>query len=225
MSIFFAFTGIVHLLISVWLPLLKFRGTPSENDREAIELFYKKIKALGIIEPKRYFFDSLVFYRRISRFDLNHFDMGYGLLAGASSLFSFSGLSFRVSRKILALVTRKIARQHSRSYIIYDFAETLHHYLAGNWHTIKPYDEDLVKENLDIGEVYFASLHLHWHGLHQLHQGNLETAGWLIEQLHDLADIYENDFTQLLKLLLKQRLSRRSPVFSSNLRSCVKSFS
>ncbi len=206
LSIFFAFTGIAHLLVSVWLPFLKFRWSPSENDREAIDLFFKKIKALGIIEPKRYFIDSLFFYQRISRFELTYFDSGYCMLVGASSLFSFSGLSFRISRKILSFVARKIARQNFRSYIIYDFAETLHHYLAGNWQAIKRYDEDLVKKNLDIGEVYFASLHVHWHGIHQLHQGDLTVARWLIEQLNDHADIYENDFSQLLKLLLNTGL-------------------
>ena len=206
LSIFFAFTGIVHLLISVWLPFLKFQRHPSDNDREAIDLFFKKIKALGIIDPRRFFLDSLRFYQRISRFDLTHFDIGYGLFVGVSPLFSFSGLSFRISRKILAFVAGKTSRQNSKSYIIYDFSETLHHYLAGNWRAIKGYDEALVKENLNIGEVYWASLHLHWHGLHQLHLGNLAAARRLIEQLNDIADIYENDFALLLKLLLNSGL-------------------
>jgi class 3 adenylate cyclase/tetratricopeptide (TPR) repeat protein/type II secretory pathway predicted ATPase ExeA len=199
-------TGFVHLLMSLWLPCLKFRRAPSPQDREAIDLFFKKVKALGIIDPQRFFIESLHFYRRISRFNLTHFDDGYGLFVGASSLFSFSGLSFGISRKILACAAPRIPREEFKSFVIYDFTETLHRYLAGDWSSIKRFDEDLVKQNLDIGEVYWASLHLHWHAIHQLHQGDLAVAQWLVGQLEEISDVYENDFSRLLKLLLNTSL-------------------
>ena len=199
-------SGLFHLVASVWFPILKFRQMPSEQDRVAVDLFFRKIKALGIIDPKRYFFDSLRFYKRISQFDLSHFDPGYGLFAGASSLFSFSGLSFRISRKILLLVANQIGREEIKSFIVYDFVETLHHYLYGNWQTIKPVDDELIKENLNIGEVYLASLNLHWHCIHRQHQGDLATAERLIAWLDEIAEIYENEFSQLLKLLLNTSL-------------------
>ncbi len=195
-----------HLLLSLWLPWFKFRRVPLGKDREAIDLFFKKLKALGIIDPKRYFIESLYFYQYISRFDLARFDVGYGLYVGASSLFSFSGLSFRLSRKILDAVVEKIPRKDVKAFILYDFAETLHHYLAGNWQSVKRFNEGLVKENLNIGEIYWASLHLHWHGIHQLHQGDLAVAQWLVGQLDEIADVYENDFSRLLKLLLNTGL-------------------
>jgi len=196
----------VHFLTALWFPWFKFRRIPSAENLQTCDLFYKKLKALGIVDPKRYFMESLYFYGQISRFDLTQFDTGYGLLVGASSLFSFSGLSFKISYKILAFVAQRINREDFRSYIIYDFAETLHHYLAGNWQSIKSFDEDLVKHNLDLGEVYFISLHLHWHGIHHLHQGDLAVARQLIAQLSEVTEIYENDFSQLLKLLLNTGL-------------------
>ncbi len=195
-----------QFLTSLWLPWLKFRRILSEENLQTCDLFYKKLKALGIIDPKRYFIESLYFYGQISRFDLKHFDAGYGLLVGASSLFSFSGLSFGISNKILKFVAPKITRENFKSYIIYDFSETLHHYLTGNWKSIGRFDEDLVKHNLDYGEVYFISLHLHWHALPQLHQGEIALAQWLVEKLDEISDIYENDFSQLLKLLLNTGL-------------------
>lgn len=188
------------------MPFLRFKRIPSEGELESFDLFYKKLKALGIIDPKRYSIESLHFYRRISRFDLNHFDAGCGLFVGASSLFSFSGLAFRISRKILRFVAPKIVREEFKSYIIYDFTETRHRYLAGEWQAIKGFDEDLVKHNLDFGEVYWASLHLHWHALPQLHQGHLAAAQWLVGQLNEISDVYENDFSRLLKMLLNTGL-------------------
>jgi len=196
----------MQFLTGLWLPWLKFRRIPSEENLQTCDLFYKKLKALGIIDPRRYFVESLYFYGQISRFDLTRFEAGFGLLVGASSLFSFSGLSFGISNKILTFLAPKIKREEFKSYIIYDFAETLHHYLAGNWKSIGKFDEDLVKRNLDNGEVYFTSLHLHWHALPQLHKGDIALAQWLVEQLDEIADIYENDFSLLLKLLLNTGL-------------------
>lgn len=199
-------SGSLHLIASVWLPFLKFRKIPSDQDQEAIDLFFKKIKALGIIEPKRYFVESLNFYKRISGFDLSHFELGYGLFVGASSLFSFSGMSFRISRKILAFVERQIPRKDIKSYIVYDFSETLLCFLEGNWQSIKNIDEELIKDNLNVGEIYLASLNLHWHCIHKLFQGDLATAHRQVNWLSEIAEVYENEFSQLLKLLLNTGL-------------------
>jgi len=199
-------SGILHLIVSVWIPFLKFRQTPSEIDREAIGLFFKKLKALGIIDPKRYFLDSLQFYKRISRFDLSQFDSGYGLFVGASSIFSFSGRAFKISQKILTFVSRQITRAEAKSFIVFDFADTLHNYLVGNWQSIKAIDEKLIQENLDIGEVYLASLNLHWHCIHKQHEGDLALARHLLRWLDDISEVYENEFSQLLKLLLNTGL-------------------
>jgi len=206
LSILKFLSGILHLVASVWLPFLKFKQIPSDQDQEAIDLFFKKIKALGIIAPKRYFIESLNFYKRISRFDLSHFEPGYGLFVGASSLFSFSGISFRISGKILAFVDRQIHREDIKSYIVYDFAETLHHFLSGNWQSIKNTDEELIRENLDVGEIYLASLNLHWHCIHKQHQGDLAVAHRLVNWLSEISEVYENEFSQLLKLMLNTGL-------------------
>lgn len=198
--------SLAHLLVSLWLPFLKFRRVPSAGDQDAIDLFYKKSKALGIIDPKRFFIESLQFCAQISRFDLRHCEAGYGLFVSASALFSFSGLSFRTSRKVLSSVAPKIPREDVKSFITYDFLETLHHYLTGEWRSLKGFDENLVKQNLDVGEVYYASLHVHWHALPMLHQGDLATARLLVGRLNHISDVYENDFSRLLKLLLNTGL-------------------
>ena len=199
-------TSLAHLLVGLWLPFLKFRRVPSASDQDAIDLFYKKSKALGIIDPKRFFIESLQFCGQISRFDLRHCEAGYGLFVSASALFSFSGLSFRTSRKVLSFVAPKIPPEDVKSFITYDFLETLHHYLTGEWRSIKAFDENLVKQNLDVGEVYYASLDVHWHALPLLHQGDLAATRLLVDRLNHISDVYENDLSRLLKLLLNTGL-------------------
>ncbi len=195
-------SGLWHLLVSCYLPLFKFRKSPTARDREALDLYFKKMKCLSILAPKRFFIESMLFYRRTSRFDLNKIEGGFGLYAGASSLFSFSGTSFRLSRRILEFIRRRIDRKDSRSYIIFHFFELLHQFLAGHWRVIRPMDEDLLEDNLKMGEIFWASMPLHWHGLRYLYQGAPDAAQQVVHRLEEISDAYENEMALLLKYLL-----------------------
>ena len=199
-------SGLVHLLIGFYLPWLKFRKTPTAQDKEVLDLRFKKMKALAIIQPKRFFFESMEFYKRIAQFKLTRIETGLGLFVGASTLFSFSGTSFWLSRKVLAFVNARIDRDDTRSYIICDFSETLHQFLVGDWQAIKPLNTELIEHNLQIGEVYWASLNMHWHGLHTLYRGELETPRAIVARLAQIADVYDHDFALLLKFLLNTSL-------------------
>jgi len=199
-------SGFLHLLVSLYLPSLKFRKIPTQGDNEAVDLFFKKLKALAIINPKKFFVESFHFYKRFTNFDLTHFESGIGMFVGASTFFSFTGISFRLSRKILDLVKDKIDKNDIKSFTIYDFSETLHNYFEGNWNAIKEYDEDLVERNLSIGETYWASQHIFWHILPKIYQGYPEKPKLLMNKLNEIFKAYENDLSILLKYYLDTSL-------------------
>ena len=205
-SAYLLISGLVHLLVGFYLPWLKFRKTPTERDKEVLDLRFKKMKALAIVQPKRFFIESMLFYKRIGQFNLTRIETGLGLFVGASTLFSFSGMSFWLSRKVLNFVNARVDRDDTRSYIICDFSETLHQFLVGNWQAVKPLDTGLIEHNLQIGEVYWASLNMHWHGLHALYRGDLETSRAIVTHLAQIADVYDHDFALLLKFLLNTGL-------------------
>ena len=200
------FSGFLHLLISLYFPSLKFRKIPTPKDEEAINLYFKKLKALAIIDPKRFFLESFPFYKKVTNFDLKKFESGIGMFTGASTFFSFTGFSFKISRKILDLVKDRIEKNDIKSFTIYDFSETLHNFLEGNWKEIKEYDDNLVNSNLDIGEIYWASQHFFWHGNPKIYQGDLDTAKLFVKRLGNVFEVYENDLSMLLKYLLNANL-------------------
>ena len=199
-------SGFFHFLISIYLPFLKFRKSPTPLDNESFDLFFKKLKVLAITSPKNYFIESIYFYRRLTRFDLTKSELGVGMFAGASNLFSFTGISFSLSRKIIGLLKNRVDDDDIRSFIIYDFSDTLHKYMAGSWKNINDYDDTLVNRNLKIGEIYWTSQHYFWHAFPMLYQGKLDVANQLVNKLENLFDVYENDLSMLLKYLLNTSL-------------------
>lgn len=189
----------LHLLLTLYFSSLKFRKIPTQRDTEVIDLFQKKCKALGTIDPKRFCFEFLYMYKRVTDFDLTNFDLGLEIYMDASALFSFSGISFRLSRKILDSAKNRVSKDNVKIFINYDFLETIHNYFQGNWKTINEYDHDLLDKNLNIGEIWDASQNLFWHCVPKIYQGSLDIARSIVYKLDEITKVYENDFSLLLK--------------------------
>ena len=200
----------VHLLIALYLPFLKFRKTPGERDVEVISLFSKKCKSLAVIDTKRFLVESLYLHKIITAFDLQKLQNGPALFAGVSALFSFSGISFRLSRKILDVIRDKVEKGDVRDYTIYELCETLHNFLEGNWKELKDYDDDLVDRNCKIGEIWDASQHLYWHALGNIWQGSFDKAKSIIDKLNELFEVYQNDLSKIFEYELHTYLLIKS---------------
>jgi class 3 adenylate cyclase/tetratricopeptide (TPR) repeat protein len=199
-------TEFSNFLFCLYFSFLKFKKSPTTRDIEAVDLFFRKLKALAVINPMKYFVESFHFYKRVTNFDLAKFEIGIGLFVGASTLFSFTGISFMLSRKILDLIKDKADKNNIKAFIIYDFSETMHNYFEGNWKAIKAYDDDLVKENLSMGELYWTSQHYFWHGCPKHYQGCFDVTQTMVDKLVELSEVYGNDLAMLLKYLLNTNL-------------------
>jgi class 3 adenylate cyclase/tetratricopeptide (TPR) repeat protein len=194
-AIFKFLSAFLYFIIALYLPYLKFRKTPTRRDTEIVDLFYKKCKALAMTNPKRFFIESFYFYRRLTIYYLAKFENGIGIFVSASSLFSFTGISFRISRKVLDSAKGRNYKTNVKISIIYDLMETIHNYFVGNWKAIKAYDDDLVDKNLNLGEVYEASQHLYWHGFPSIYQGSLDTAESIVNKLIDIFEVFGNEIS------------------------------
>ena len=193
-------------ILALYFPSLWFKQLPSQKDTEAVDLFYKKAEALMVINPKRLFLESFFYFDTIVRFDLTKVKFGIEIFAGASALFSFTGISFSIGRRILDYVKPRLAPDDVKQWIVYDLLDTQHHFLKGHWNEITECNEDLVNRNLRIGEMYYASQHYYWHGLVKVYQGDFDAAKSIVTKLSEIAEAYENDIYLLLKYLLNIHL-------------------
>ncbi len=125
---------------------------------------------------------------------------GLRIFAGASAMFSFTGLSHRIGRRILDYAKPRLAPDDAKQWIVYDLMDTLHHFLKGQWNEITEYNEDLVNRNLRIGEMFYASQHYYWHGLPKIYQGHFDAARLMVTKLSEIAEAYDNDIYRLLEI-------------------------
>ena len=199
-------SGLMKFLIVLYFPNFWFKRLPTQRDTEFVELFYKKAEALIVINTKRCLIESFFYLNTIIHFELSKVKFGLEIFVGTSALFSFSGLSLRVGRKILDYVKPMLAWDNAKQWIDYDLLDTQQHFLKGQWKEITDYNEDLLSRILKIGEVFHASQHYYWHGLPIICQGHYDTAKLMVTKLNEIAEVYENDLSQLLKYLLNIHL-------------------
>ena len=195
-------SSFMKFMLALYFPSRRFKKLPTPRDAEVVDLFYKKFEALVVIDPKRFFVQSFFFYDTILHFDLTRFKMGIGIFAGASALFSFTGLSFRIAGRVLDYAKPRLSSDDSKQCIIYDLLETQHYFLKGQWDEIADYDEKLVNRNLKLGETFWASQHYYWHGLPIICQGKFDVASVIVANMSEIADIYENNLSNCLKYLV-----------------------
>jgi tetratricopeptide (TPR) repeat protein len=195
-------SSFMTFLLALYFPSRWFKKLPTHRDTEAVDLFRKKLEAFVIISPSRWFINSFLFYGTAVHFDLARFKFGIALFAAASPLFSFTGFSFNISRRILDYVKPRLAADDAKQWIVYDLMDTCHLFFEGRWNEITECNDDLVKRNLRIGEMYYASQHYYWHGLVKIHQGHFDAARLMMTKLSEIAEAYENDIYHLFKCLL-----------------------
>jgi tetratricopeptide (TPR) repeat protein len=193
LSVFFLFLS--GLLRRLYFPSFKSVRVPTQRDIEMVDLLYKTCKALVIVDPKRWTIESCYVLRRVTDLDLTEFELGLEVFLTASVLFSFSGISFGLSRKILDSVKGRIDKQSAKLALMYELLETLHNYLAGRWRSIPEYDADLTNKSLGIGNVYDASQYLYWSAFPHVFQGSFGIAELMASRLRDIAKEYGNDLS------------------------------
>jgi tetratricopeptide (TPR) repeat protein len=197
---------VLYFITTLYLPFLARRRAPRKWDTEIVDISYKKCKALAMIDPKRFFVESFYFYKKIMTFDLGGFENGLGMFVGASALFSFTGISFGLSSKILNSVKDKVSKADLKNYSLYELTSTIHSYLKGYWQEIKEYEDELVKRNCRNGEIYEAVHHLYWHAQPCIAQGSFDIAEKIIGRLDDIFKAYQYDLSKTLRNDLKINL-------------------
>ena len=189
------------------------RRQVSEIERQVFEVMFLRARALTTSDPRRLFFDNLGGARRLNRVDPTQVDGACGLYAGISALFAFTGFSFDVSARFLAVARPLIRPGNRRDEFVYRNFWFIHHYLQGHWEDEHAVDEALVDEALRAGQLWDVNTYVGLLCDAKLRQGKFAAARDLIDWLAAISDSYgfafaatNRDAMTMLLLLEERRL-------------------
>jgi tetratricopeptide (TPR) repeat protein len=197
---------LLNVIAHLYLPLRKAKKMPDQRDNEIFHLSYKRSMALVHSDPKRCFIEFLNTIKRLNRFDITRIENGLGFWMSASGLFAWSGISFKLSKKILQYNEDNIDKNNVKQVFYHDLFELLHNCFAGDWLHVKEYDEDLAAKNLRIGESWHVLNYLLFHSNIKIDQGNFEDAEAKIGKVSEIWEAYGNENAIATQHFLKLRL-------------------
>jgi len=185
--------GFVDFLITLQLPFMRFKRIPTSRDNEIVKILIKRGEALGQTNPKKWFLESFHWTKKLTKLDLAKVENGIGWLATISAAFFYTGISFSFSRRVQNLAKDMINENDVKSVCLFETAESGHNLLAGNWSSVKQYNDHLVNQCLSTGEVYIPQAYLLWHGHLNLGRGRFIEVKRIIDKLSEIANIYESN--------------------------------
>ena len=202
--------GIVRLLWdslvvlkAIYWRLPDSKKTPGDQDNEAFELVDKALGALAFKDNTILFQFMMAIFRRAIRFDLSNTPILSLILLGLSVAFSYTGLSFRLSNRLLEISKRHFVADDLRNRMAYVIASFNNYPMQGEWAKMEYLDEDLLNSSLRVGDFWSVSVALWWYGLVKLEQGEFKHLEKVIGKLNEIGEEYNYPHAILYMRILK----------------------
>ncbi len=167
------------------------RKTPSDQDNELWELHSSLGTALTYVDNTKQLLVVLELLRRITKFDKSKILKGSVYWAGSAVVFSLTGLSFRLSNRILEVSQRYRVAEDIGSRMKYACYKNVIHHCQGSWGKITDLDEDLLNSSLRIGDFHHASNYLWWYGHVKGEQGEFRLLMKVAGKLYEIGEVYD----------------------------------
>ncbi|MHA2496040.1 MAG: ATP-binding protein, partial [Candidatus Hodarchaeales archaeon] len=184
------FDMLLLMKVAYW-KLPNSKKTPEDRDIEIHELYYRAAEALVYVDNIREFQVAMADFRCIAKFDLTKIPKLWGFLAGLAAMFSFSGLSFKLSNRLLKVSARFEVHEDVVDRIRHSGFSSVIYNCQGAWEEIQDLDWDLVNTSLEFGELWPVSNYLWYRGLVKGEQGNFKYLMMIIDRLFEMADTYD----------------------------------
>jgi hypothetical protein len=128
--------------------------------------------------------------RRFNRVDSRQIDQACSMYVSCGAIFAYSGLSFPISARMLAVARTLIREGSVPDLFVCAEAEFVYHYLLGNWSEEHGIDDELVERALRFGQVWDFSTYLGLECDRRLRRGEFDEARTFLARLAEIKDVY-----------------------------------
>ena len=208
---------LVAVLKDLYFPSKRIKKVPDEDTNSVFDVLYKIASVTANFDAKKMFFELLHMLRMQTRYQLQPKE-GHASYAYASGIFSYSGLSFSLSRKFMQRASKYVIAGHLDSALKNSEHEVMLNFLNGDWKRIQDINEEYVNERLRNGDLYAATLAISWVIYVKNAQGDLQRSIELIHKQEDIGEEFDSGYARLFSsnFTLDRHLAKR------DLRAAVK---
>ncbi len=191
-----AVRNLVPMLSRLYLPPLRRRPPADETRREVFELMVERSLCEVTSNPTRFVVDTLDGATKLQRYDPETVPVATRFLAGASTIFSYGGISFALSRRCLDLAGRYVREGDTRSRMMYELTGFIHHSWEGDWSPEHEVDEALLDEAVRDGLLWDVVTYLGTHAEQRCCKGDFGRTRERLRQVDELWERYDHDLAK-----------------------------
>ncbi len=208
--------NMAYLLKAVYFPKGRSKKEAPEIYSEIFALLVKRATAVVLYDPLRFVMDSVATVKELLEFDYTKIKNGIAHAYSSSAIFAITGISVKLSRKINECFYYTPIDEDAKTILILSYYKILNDFLSGCWAAVPAYDEDMIDQNLRIGEFFLATGYHVFRGLLLTEKGDFRGADFCAEKMGRIGEDYENDYSRSRRnfiraqLLFKQRKFRET---------------
>jgi tetratricopeptide (TPR) repeat protein len=180
------------MLKALYWRLPKSKKLPSDQDKEALDLFLKSGQALTWVDSDRQFLIMPLFFRHINKFDLYKIPKLPEYLLDFSTTCSAHGI-FWLSKRYIDISKRFIPEDEVATRIKRTLAQNFLLCYQADWKKITDFNHEILNDSLRIGDLLHAELLLWIECLVKGGQGQFKHLMKLVDKSYEIGDIYAYD--------------------------------
>ena len=196
---------VIRVLRNIYLPSRRKKRLPSQRTNDKYDIAYQRGIALAIIDTRRMVMDTTRYLGALHGYDLNHVSNGIITYASGSGLFSLSGISLGVARRILRYARTFIQPDDVKCLFTYGYFELLTDCVWGRWDIDLTYDDAIVDRCIQEGDLFTPPGHVFLGGLIRIEQGRFAEVEARLKKLQEIIDGYDNDYARSRRYALWAR--------------------
>ena len=195
-----------YFIADLYIPILRKNKVATRQDNEIIELWFRRTSAFGVSDRVMFLKEGFRFFKKLLSYDLKTLDNGIAYLLSAPALFIYGGVSFALGKKVLDRIESDLVESDAKSSLYYATFKMLHDFFSGNFAGEVHFDKNLVKRNLELGDVLFTTYYFHQYIFQYIEKGYFRETIDLINEESKIMETYRCDFSKSLLLALTTRL-------------------
>ena len=194
-----------NIIRYLYFPSKKVKKIPPRRMNDIVDFTHKRGTVLTSVDNYRMFVDSIGLLRKLNKIDVSKVTKGASMYIHGSALFAYSGISFKISKKLLDYPKDYLKSGDKKFFIDYKFGVLMYGILSGHWTKELEYSQTLVDDCLKYGDLWTAMAYTYWSGVLQVEQGNFSGINICIEKLEEMGDLYEHDLAQARRYTVSTR--------------------
>jgi class 3 adenylate cyclase/tetratricopeptide (TPR) repeat protein len=164
--------------------------------RDAIDLMYSRVMAECVADQEWFPFDAMYMVGRLTTVDPRTIDEAFAEWAGVALLFSYSGFSFDLSRRILAIIHSLVRDDRPADFFTYNLMGFMCDYFEGVWDRPPGVSDELTEQVLRTGHFWHVDTFLGMDAYKQVDRGDWEAAHHRLRKITEIAKTYGYSFAE-----------------------------